>query len=132
MTGLPLILAILTVVASVAFIGYPLVKKEEQFKSLDRSLDFDMEDSLERQKESVFTTLGEIEFDYRMKKLSEGDYSNLSAKYKRQAVALLKAEEDEMKVDGRVAEELEKELEQEIEREIEQEVQQLVKKQDEQ
>jgi len=126
-TGFPLVLAIIVVVASVFLIGYPLIKKEERTKSLDRSLDYDAEDALERQKESVFTTLGEIEFDYRMKKLSKEDYEKLRAKYKRQAVALLKAEEEELQVDAQDSAELERELELEIEKEIEREVQQLIK-----
>jgi len=125
---LAIVLGLFVVVASVFLIGYPLIKKEEDVKSLDRSLDFDAEDSLERQKESVFTTLGEIEFDYRMKKLSEADYGRLKANYKKQAIIVLKAEEEELNTtnDSDLAQ-LERELELEIEQEIEKEVQKMAK-----
>lgn len=126
MSGFSLVLGVLVVMASVFLVGYPLIKDEEEVKSLDRSLDYDAEDSLEKQKESVFITLGEIEFDYRMKKLSKEDYEKLKAMYKRQAVALLKAEEQELDlIDDGDMEDLEKELEKEIEQEIEREVQKL-------
>ncbi|WP_366923588.1 hypothetical protein MFMK1_000491 [Metallumcola ferriviriculae] len=126
-----LVIGLILVVASVFLVGYPLIKKDDDYKALDRTLDFDAEDSLERQKESAFTTLGEIEFDYRMKKLSTEDYDRLKAKYKRQAVAVLKAEEKELDLTGdREMAELEKELEREIEQEIEREVQQLMEEEE--
>ncbi len=49
---------------------------------------------LERDKEAVFTTINEIEFDYRMNKLSENDYCQLKEHYKQKALEILQ-EEDE-------------------------------------
>lgn len=72
---------------------------------------------VEVQKEIVFTTLNEIEFDYQMKKLSEEDYEELKNQYQRSAVSLLDtgaARKGNLKLAD-----LEKELVKEIERELE-------------
>ncbi|MDN5348058.1 MAG: hypothetical protein PWP65_1622 [Clostridia bacterium] len=49
-------------------------------------------DVLEQEKGSAFTALAEIEFDYRMQKLSEEDYRALRQQYKSRAIKLLKVE----------------------------------------
>ncbi|MEW6663418.1 MAG: hypothetical protein ACOY9Y_05960 [Bacillota bacterium] len=51
------------------------------------------EETLEQKKEALFSALGEIEFDYRMGKLSDEDYKELQAVYRPQAVALLHQED---------------------------------------
>ncbi|GAW93738.1 hypothetical protein [Calderihabitans maritimus] len=121
-----ILLGLIIVGVPVFLIGYPLIKKEEpSYRKVRYS---DEEDSLEKQKESVFTTLGEIEFDYQMKKLSEEDYQFLKNMYKRQAINILKAqEEEEMSLLDQELEsdELEAQIEKEIELEIEREVQLL-------
>lgn len=85
--------------------------------------------ALKRDKESVFTTLGEIEFDYQMKKLSPEDYQALKNMYKRRAVYVLKAEEESRTVgSGMDRASLEAEVEREIEAEIEAELAEETKK----
>ncbi len=49
---------------------------------------------LEERKRSVYKTLGEIEFDYKMNKLSEKDYKRLNNLYRQKAVNLLKEEKE--------------------------------------
>ncbi|WP_273266524.1 hypothetical protein [Flexistipes sinusarabici] len=49
---------------------------------------------LEERKRSVYKTLGEIEFDYKMNKLSEKDYKKLNTLYRQKAVNLLKEERE--------------------------------------
>ncbi|TYB32956.1 MAG: hypothetical protein FXF49_08735 [Flexistipes sinusarabici] len=49
---------------------------------------------LEERKRSVYKTLGEIEFDYKMNKLSEKDYKKLNTLYRQKAVNLLKKERE--------------------------------------
>lgn len=71
---------------------------------------------LEVQKEIVFTTLNEIEFDYQMKKLSEEDYEDLKNQYQRSAVNLLDA--GAVRKGSLNFADLEKELEEEIKREM--------------
>ena len=111
-----LIVELILVLVSVFLIGYPLVKEAD---------DVFVEDNLAeavfgQEKESVFTTLGEIEFDYHMKKLSEQDYQKLNTNYKKQAVALLKAEEDNINnVNLAQIKDLELEVEKDIESELE-------------
>lgn len=79
--------------------------------------------TLAQAKDSVFTTLGELEFDHHMKKLSDEDYQALQQTYRRQAVALLKAEEaEEAARAGAAAGEREADLRREIEAEIEAEL----------
>lgn len=95
--------------------------------------------SMETDKEQIFTSLNELEFDYRTKKLSEGDYLELKDALMRQAVDLLQREEieegagpgdsDELSrefayegLEAGIEEELLEALEQEIDQEIETEV----------
>ncbi len=111
-----------------AITGYlvilPLVRREYTADSCT-SPDSD-EESLERTKEAVFTTINEIEFDYKMKKLSDDDYRNLKQQYKQKALEILN-EEDELELELNhdedeldfMYEDTELELTEEIERELE-------------
>ena len=85
-------------------------------RSYDENLHESEEDRDE--KEVVFSTLNEIEFDFRTKKISEEDYQNLKYDYEQEAMHLLRQQEIDMD-DYEVNQELEAEIEQEIEREIE-------------
>jgi len=49
-------------------------------------------EALEQEKEILFSALSEIEFDYRMGKLSEEDYQHLQTVYRSQAVLILQQE----------------------------------------
>jgi len=120
-TGITLFL----ILAMVAYLViFPLVRQERKnYDALLADLDADLhEDTLEKKKEAVFTTINEIEFDYKMKKLSEADYNQLKEQYKQKALELLH-EEDEIELETagvpvRTKAKAEAELEEEIEREL--------------
>lgn len=123
-----LVVGLVLVFVVAYLVGYPLVRPEEPPAA---EIDDGEDDALERRKEVVFTTLGEVEFDYLMGKLSSEEYEALSSQYKRYAVQLLKEEEDELHpglgpgMTGATAqsdvslEEIEREIEEEIARELE-------------
>lgn len=83
------------------------------------------------EKETVFSTLNEIEFDYKMNKLSEQDYKTLTARYKAMAARLIREGETASKTknSGQAAS-VRNKLENDIEREIEEAVAALRKKSD--
>jgi ribosomal protein S27AE len=95
----------------------PLLKSETR----DFSSGADSDESLgqlEAQKESVYATIRDLEFDLRMGKLSSRDFEELNKQYKKEAVDCLKAI-DEFNVHknekiGSTEEELDSELEREI------------------
>jgi len=84
--GLVLILAVI-----LFLVGFPLIRKDKPNR--DKWWEEELVSDLAKDKEAIFTTLNEIEFDYRMKKLSEEDYQILKEKYQRLAVQVLKEEE---------------------------------------
>ena len=100
-------------------IGYPLFKgyRGEGYPELKPA-----RPSLASQKETVMNALGEIEFDYHMKKLSEEDYQQLKNTYAGAAVNILRAQDrtvDTMlKAKGKKAGFTTADIEQEIEREL--------------
>ncbi|WP_053367096.1 hypothetical protein [Bacillus sp. FJAT-27245] len=69
-------------------------------------------------REALLTTLNEIEFEYKMEKLSESDYRQLKKQYESQVAKLMRDEDasDEKAID--------KDLMAEVEREIEASIQQ--------
>jgi len=69
----------------------PVIRKNELIFLDDMS---DKSVPLEERKRSVYKTLGEIEFDYKMNKLSEKDYKRLNNLYRQKAVNLLKEEKE--------------------------------------
>lgn len=102
----------------VYLVGAPLFRKED-VPELD--WDFD-ENSTEGAKSALFTALAEIEFDYKMGKMSEEDYLELKRQYQPEALALLKKEEAEVigkRKQRTSAADIELELEKELERELE-------------
>lgn len=84
--SLALILAVI-----LFLVGFPLIRKDKPNR--DKWWEEELVSDLEKDKEAIFTTLNEIEFDYRMKKLAEEDYQILKEKYQRLAVQVLKEEE---------------------------------------
>lgn len=65
-------------------------------------------------KEVLLSTLNELEFEYKMDKISHADYKNLKKQYESQVVSIMKDEEEQMS-----AQTVDKELMAEIENEIE-------------
>ncbi|MDT3701368.1 MAG: hypothetical protein RO469_18385 [Thermincola sp.] len=88
----------------------------------DLLIDLEEPSFLEKSKESVFTTINEIEFDYRMKKLSDDDYNQLKNDYKQKALEILHEEDEEEleteRPDRRTGNSPEQEIEKEIEKEL--------------
>lgn len=100
------------------FVGYPLVKPEYEGNLLSSG---STRAKLKSEKEAVMTTLNEIEFDYKMGKLSEDDYQIMKNKYKLTALEILKEEEDgsfrkkdSIKNDARNAKSIDDEIEEEL------------------
>ncbi len=103
--------------ATAFLIGYPLLVRAdgeaETFPADD--VDADVDDR-ESHRERVFTELNDIEFDYRMNKLSGEDYEELRAELANEAVGILKEEEAGERETERAL--VETELEQEIQAEL--------------
>lgn len=74
--------------ASLYFITRPLFSYD-----LD---EYEIEKSEEIDRETIFLTLNELEFDFRSGKLSKNDYERLNNKYKMLATSVLKKEEDNL------------------------------------
>ncbi len=71
----------------VGFVAYPLLKEQlGEEESLD--LPEDVEE-LYRRKEMTYSALKELEFDFRTGKLSEGDFHELDARYRADALEIL-------------------------------------------
>lgn len=64
-------------------------------------------------KEALLTTLNEIEFEYKMDKISHTDYKNLKKQYETEVASIMKEEEQmvEASVDKDLMAEVEKEIE---------------------
>lgn len=105
--------AVLLLMVSFYWIVKPLRTEHEV-------INYDMEERDE--KEAVFSTLNEIEFDYRTKKISEEDYHSLKNEYEAEAKRIMREQDQENDL-VETSREVEIEIEQEIEAEIEQEIQ---------
>ncbi|MEH7305612.1 hypothetical protein [Neobacillus drentensis] len=64
-------------------------------------------------KEALLTTLNEIEFEYKMDKISHADYKQLKKQYETEVASIMKEEEEIMhtNVDKELMDEVEKEIE---------------------
>ncbi|WP_223591437.1 hypothetical protein [Neobacillus bataviensis] len=64
-------------------------------------------------KEALLTTLNELEFEYKMDKISHADYKNLKKQYEAEVAGIMK--EEELTIAARVDQDLMAEVEKEIE-----------------
>ncbi len=120
-------IALVLTVLTFAFITYPL------FKRRSRSVD-SVEDEklleLHSKRDTTYSMLKELEFDFQSGILTGEDYRDLEAKYKRKAVSLLK-DIDGLEKDTGVEEQIEKQVlelrkkEDTIEEEAEREIMEL-------
>ncbi|MGH7452435.1 MAG: zinc ribbon domain-containing protein [bacterium] len=85
-----IILAILTAL----FVGYPLLQKRQQKVSF--ALNHRAQE-LEARKAEIYAAIRDIDFDYRMGKLSQEDYETLREQYKTEAIGMMK-QIDEMQL----------------------------------
>lgn len=124
------VVGIVFILALVAFlVAWPLVRTEKP--DYRKMLLEESEDLLEKDKEAVFTTINEIEFDYRMNKLSDDDYEILKSQYKQKALEILQEEEAEtldLAAESSAGIKQQARAEAEIEDEIEEELRALRKK----
>lgn len=112
--------SVILAVAVLILIGYPLFKgyTGEGYPEVKPA-----RPSLAAEKETVMSALGEIEFDYHMKKLSEEDYKYLKNTYAGAAVNIMRAQDQivdksKPKAKGRTAGFNTADIEQEIEQEL--------------
>ena len=94
-----LIIKMLMLLVAGVLIGVPLFKTLEGTKPAADGVS-------QTRKETVFTALGEIEFEYHMKKLENDDYEELKSKYQLQALDLL--EEEDQEIDREMGQQLKK------------------------
>ena len=91
---------------TVTFIAYPLFRQ--------RSLSFDAVENerlreLYSKRDTTYSIIKELEFDFQSGMLTEEDYQDLETKYKREAVSILK-DIDKLKQGGDVEEEIERQV----------------------
>ncbi|MDP4085613.1 MAG: hypothetical protein Q8934_13495 [Bacillota bacterium] len=89
------------------FILSPLFKWEAYLGIMAKEQD------ISQIKENLFSTLNEIEFEYKMDKISHNDYKNLKKQYEVQIAGILKDEEKfaSSNVDNSLMDEVEREIE---------------------
>ena len=108
-----LVIGLIMIAGAIAIIGYPLIQKDIHNLKVKPTKNIPL--GYEQQKEIVMSSLGEIEFDFNMHKLTVDDYQELKALYKEKAVQLLKAND---KVSGVTEKDLVRKLEEEIEADL--------------
>ncbi len=84
-------IALLITVATFAFIVYPLLKRRlpQEGSAEDGKLQ-----ELSSKRDTAYSMLKELEFDFQSGILTEEDYRDLEARYKRKAISVLKGMDD--------------------------------------
>ncbi len=82
------ILGITLTLLTILFVAYPLLQKSQ--RKLSFAANHQGEDLLARKNE-IYAAVRDIDFDYRMGKLSEEDYNSLREQYKQEAVQVMQA-----------------------------------------
>ncbi|MBI4295670.1 MAG: zinc ribbon domain-containing protein [Chloroflexi bacterium] len=82
-----IVFALLLAVAGFAYVTYPLLKP--RLDAVDSGEDAQA-DELGVKKDTTYSMIKELEFDYQSGILSEEDYRDLEARYKKKAISLLK------------------------------------------
>ncbi len=84
-------IAILLTVLTFAFIVYPLFR--QRWRSVDLVKDEQWRE-LYSKRDTTYSMLKELEFDFRSGILTEEDYRDLEARYKRKAISILRDVDD--------------------------------------
>ncbi|GAV25865.1 hypothetical protein ciss_17980 [Carboxydothermus islandicus] len=84
-----------------------------------------LKEKLLRDKEAIFKTLSEIEFDYHMGKIAREDYEELKSRYVKEASLVIKAYNELLKDKKQSNLEDKTQVERDIEKEIEEELKRL-------
>ena len=100
-------IAILLMGLTFAFVTYPLLK-QRRHPSADSVEDEELQE-LHSRRDTTYSMLKELEFDFQSGLLTEDDYRDLETKYKKKAVSILKGI-DNLKKDTDVEEEIEKQV----------------------
>ncbi len=87
-------IAILLTVLTFAFITYPFFR--QRVRSADSSEDEKLQE-LHSKRNTAYSMLKELEFDFQSGILTEEDYRDLEARYKRKAIAILRNIDDSEK-----------------------------------
>ena len=93
MAGVALVVEVALALGVVGFVGYPLLKEQwvdDEPEEMPEALD-----ELYSRKESTYSALKELEFDYKTGKLSDADYHELDVRFRAEAVEILEAIEEE-------------------------------------
>ena len=101
-------IAVLLTVLTFAFVIYPLLKPR-QHTSADSFEDDEELQELHSRRDTTYSMLKELEFDFQSGILTEADYRDMETKYKRKAVSILKGI-DGLKKGGAVEEEIERQV----------------------
>ena len=117
--------AVLLTVLSLVFIAYPLFKQKWSESPSDEDEKFR---ELHSRRDTTYSMLKELEFDFQSGVLTEEDYRDLEARYKRKAISILKDADNLEKgteVGGDIEEQVQKlrqvkgnDLEEEVENEV--------------
>lgn len=99
-------IAILLTVLTFVFIVYPFFR--QRLRSVDSAGD-DKFQELQSKRDTTYSMLKELEFDFQSGILTEADYRDLEAKYKRKAIGTLR-DIDNSKKSTDVEEEIEKQV----------------------
>ena len=99
-------IAILLTVLSFAFITYPFFKR--RLSSVDAGDDEKLQE-LHSKRDTTYSMLKELEFDFQSGILTEEDYQDLETRYKRKAISILR-NVDELEKDSNVEEEIERQV----------------------
>src|SRR3989337_4352917 len=79
--------AVLLTVLSLVFVAYPLFKQKWSPAAPDEDDKFR---ELHSRRDTTYSMLKELEFDFQSGVLTEEDYRDLEARYKRKAISILK------------------------------------------
>ena len=85
-----LVVSAIVALIVVGFIGYPLLREQAAEDEPLTALSEEAEE-LYRRKESTYSALKELEFDFKTGKLSENDYQELEKRYRAEAIEVLEA-----------------------------------------
>jgi hypothetical protein len=88
MEAIELVVKVLLALIVVGFVGYPILKEEGDDEVVEIP---EEQQELYRRKESTYSALKELEFDYKTGKLSDVDFRELDGKYRAEAIELLEA-----------------------------------------
>jgi len=98
--------ALILVVLTFAFVVYPLFKRR---LPSGNSVGDEKLQELHSKRDTTYSMLKELEFDFQSGILTEEDYQDLEAKYKRKAISILRGIDD-LKEDNEVEEVIEKQV----------------------